>query len=126
MFVFASEREKENSRKISKAFLLGDVLIVHRVELERINKGYSDTKEHQGAAESNRGAEKAADKHATDRGEAPDRERRERGSGERRYNKMLKTPKPVAPSALTPSKNIHCDGAHHSAGRGPQGRGAEA
>ena len=35
---------------------------------------------------------------------------------------MLKTPKTVAPSALTP-KNIHCDRAHHSAGRGRQGRG---
>ena len=42
-------------------------MIARMVKLERrINKGYSDTKEHQKAAESNRGAEKAADKHATD------------------------------------------------------------
>ena len=44
----------------------------------------------------------------------------------KQYDKMLKTPKTVAPSALTPFKNIHCDGAHHSAGRGLQGRGAGA
>ena len=33
---------------------------------------------------------------------------------------MLKISKTVAP---TPFKNIHCDGAHYSARRGPQGRG---
>ena len=41
----------------------------------------------------------------------------------KQYNKMLKTPKTVAPSALTPFKNNHCDGPTILLGGGLRVRG---